>query len=235
MSIIHFLNEAGVVGWTIALTGLGTLYLIVDRYYYLFVKMRFKNHEFLNKTLELVELRKLDEALLICSQHQHIPLVAGVQKIIENCDKDLQGLQQIQDITLTENLPKLAARVGYLSMLANVATLMGLLGTIHGLILSFQAVAAADPSMKQQLLASGISVSMYTTALGLVVAIPAMVAYSFLSTRQNALTEVTIEGTSKVIERISSTIFSHSSPRFKKPDPQNIHSQTITPQQSRAS
>ncbi|MES3038738.1 MAG: MotA/TolQ/ExbB proton channel family protein [Bdellovibrionota bacterium] len=218
MQIIHFLNEAGAVGWFIAFIGLGTLGIIGERYYHLYIKLRFEGKAFLSKIGVLVEQRKIDEALLICSQHPDIPLVVGVQRVLENCDKDLQGLQQIQDIVLTEQLPRLAARIGYLSMLANVATLLGLLGTIHGLILSFQAVAAADAALKQTLLAQGISVSMYTTALGLVVAIPGMMAFSFLTTRQNSLTEETIEGTSKVIEKISSTIFTQNTPRFKKPE-----------------
>jgi biopolymer transport protein ExbB/TolQ len=68
-------------------------------------------------------------------------------------------------------------------MWANVATLTGLLGTIQGLVLAFAAVANADPSMKQEMLANGISMAMYTTAFGLVVAIPTMVAHSVISNR----------------------------------------------------
>jgi biopolymer transport protein ExbB/TolQ len=71
------------------------------------------------------------------------------------------------------------------------------------LILSFQAVASADPSQKQALLASGISVSMYTTALGLAVAIPAMVFYSVLVARQNSMTEDLVEKTSKLTELLT--------------------------------
>jgi len=90
-------------------------------------------------------------------------------------------------------------------MLANVATLLGLLGTIHGLILSFQAVAQADPAQKQALLAQGISVSMYTTALGLAVAIPAMVFFSFLTSRQNQLIEQISEKCTKLTELLTSS------------------------------
>ena len=74
-------------------------------------------------------------------------------------------------------------RIGYLAMIANVATLFGLLGTIGGLISSFEAVASADAATKQSLLASGISVSMNATMLGLAVAIPAMIAFSILNSR----------------------------------------------------
>ncbi len=71
------------------------------------------------------------------------------------------------------------------------------------LILSFQAVATADPSLKQALLASGISISMYTTALGLAVAIPSMVFYSFLVSRQNSLVEQLTEKCGKLTELLT--------------------------------
>ena len=71
-----------------------------------------------------------------------------------------------------EVMPELEQRTHYLATLANVATLLGLLGTIIGLIQAFTAVAAADPSEKADLLSASISVAMNTTAFGLVVAIP---------------------------------------------------------------
>jgi len=78
--------------------------------------------------------------------------------------------------------PRLTKRMAFLPMLANVATLSGLLGTIIGLIDSFAALGNAniDPSQKQTLLAAGISKAMYTTAGGLVVAIPTLVGNALL-------------------------------------------------------
>ena len=77
----------------------------------------------------------------------------------------------------------LQKRTPYLGMWANVATLTGLLGTISGLVIAFKAVATAAPEEKQQMLAQGISVAMYTTAFGLVVAIPTMIAHSIIANR----------------------------------------------------
>ena len=123
---------------------------------------------------------------------------------------------------MSENVPLYTKRLHYLSMLANVATLLGLLGTIHGLILSFQAVASADPAQKQALLAQGISVSMYTTALGLAVAIPAMVFFSFLTSRQNSLIEDMTEKCSKLTELLTSAHIP------------NLTRQTVFPEQQMA-
>ncbi|MFN9065701.1 MAG: MotA/TolQ/ExbB proton channel family protein, partial [Bdellovibrionales bacterium] len=119
---------------------------------------------------------------------------------LEKADRDDETIFQSHDIAMAEAVPLYTKRLHYLSMLANVATQLGLLGTIYGLILSFQAVAQADPATKQQLLATGISVSLYTTALGLAVAIPVMVFYSFLFSRQNELLEQLQEKCGKLTE-----------------------------------
>ncbi len=87
-------------------------------------------------------------------------------------------------------------------MLANVSTLLGLLGTIIGLIAAFAGVAAADPAKKQQMLATGISVAMNTTAYGLMVAIPCMLSHSMLVARTSSV----VEGADLLEHRIMAVI-----------------------------
>lgn len=77
----------------------------------------------------------------------------------------------------------LARRLGYLSLLANTATLLGLLGTIFGLMTAFAGVGAADPSQRSAFLAAGISEALNTTAFGLLVAVPAMLIHAFFANR----------------------------------------------------
>jgi len=84
---------------------------------------------------------------------------------------------------LMEVIPRLERRTHYLATLANIATLMGLLGTIMGLIQAFTAVASADPSQKADLLSSSISVAMNTTAFGLMAAIPLLLMHALLTTK----------------------------------------------------
>lgn len=91
-----------------------------------------------------------------------------------------------------EVMPDLEQRTHYLATLANVATLLGLLGTIIGLIQAFTAVAAADPAEKADLLSASISVAMNTTAFGLIVAIPLLLFHSYLATKTSKLID-TIE------------------------------------------
>ncbi|MFP5518841.1 MAG: MotA/TolQ/ExbB proton channel family protein [Bdellovibrionia bacterium] len=204
MAFIKFMNDSGFIGWLILGVGVASIALIVERVRTLYFHYGVKTDEFMTKIQNLVLAKKIDEALIVCTQLEKKPIASAFKTILEKADRDDETIFQAHDIALSENAPKYTRRLHYLSMMSNVATLMGLLGTIHGLILSFQAVAQADPSQKQALLASGISVSMYTTALGLAVAIPAMVAYSFLISRQNHLLEEMNEKTSKLTELLTS-------------------------------
>jgi biopolymer transport protein ExbB/TolQ len=88
-----------------------------------------------------------------------------------------------------EALPRLEKRTPYLATLANVATLLGLLGTIIGLIAAFTAVANADPSEKATLLSQSISVAMNTTAFGLMSAIPLLMAHAMLQTKTTEIVD----------------------------------------------
>lgn len=205
MGFLNFIVDAGFVGWTIIATGIAGLALCVERAKTLYSAYGMDVEGFTNKIQTLVLSKKIDEAIVTCAQLESKPLARAYKLILEKADRDDETIFQAQDIAMAETVPFYTKRLHYLSMLANVATLLGLLGTIHGLILSFQAVAQADPATKQAMLANGIAVSMYTTALGLAVAIPAMVAFSFLTSRQNELLEQLTEKCSKLTETLTSS------------------------------
>jgi biopolymer transport protein ExbB len=91
--------------------------------------------------------------------------------------------------SMMEIIPQLEKRTGYIALAASVATLLGLLGTIIGLIQAFTAVANANPAEKADLLSASISVAMNTTAFGLVAAIPLMVLHSVLTARTGEIVD----------------------------------------------
>ncbi len=93
------------------------------------------------------------------------------------------------DESMMEAIPRLEKRTHYLAMFANIATLLGLLGTIIGLIKAFTAVAQVDPSMKAEILSTSISVAMNTTAFGLIVAIPLLFFYTVLQTKTTEIVD----------------------------------------------
>lgn len=101
--------------------------------------------------------------------------------------KQRADVEQAMSEGMMEAVPRLEQRTGYLAVLANVATLLGLLGTIIGLIAAFTAVANADPAEKSKLLSLSISVAMNTTAFGLIAAIPLLVSHALLTNKTNAI------------------------------------------------
>lgn len=84
---------------------------------------------------------------------------------------------------MMEIIPQLERRTAYIALFSNIATLLGLLGTIIGLIQAFNAVANANPAEKADLLSASISVAMNTTAFGLMVAVPLLLAHAFINSR----------------------------------------------------
>ena len=141
-----------------------------------------------------VQGRRMDDAVRQCSQSRtplHRVLAAGIRGMKGAFTReDVQGGV---DEAMMQVIPRLEARVNYLPNLANVATLLGLLGTIVGLIQAFTAVSLADPSQKAALLAKGISVAMGTTAFGLIVAVPLLLVHGFLQSRVNRVIDTVEE------------------------------------------
>jgi biopolymer transport protein ExbB/TolQ len=115
---------------------------------------------------------------------------------------DFRAVQNAVDEATLEVIPKLTARTGYLAMVANVATLLGLMGTIYGLILTFDAVAAGGAGTSK-LLAQGIAIAMFTTLFGLMVAIPSIVLYSTVNTKAMSIIDDIDEHSVKLIHLLT--------------------------------
>lgn len=91
--------------------------------------------------------------------------------------------------SMMEIIPQLEKRTPYVALFSNIATLLGLLGTIMGLIEAFTAVANADPAEKADLLSASISVAMNTTAFGLMVAIPLLIVHANLTSKTTEIVD----------------------------------------------
>ena len=187
----------------IGLMAIAALALTVERIKVLYFDYSIKTSEFMRQVRSLVMKDQIDEAITFCAANEKTPLAHVVKGVLQRSDRDDDGINQGLDIALSEIIPNLGKRLGYLAMIANVATLLGLLGTVSGLIQSFNAVAFADPAQKQTLLAQGISTAMNTTALGLSVAIPVMICYAFLHSRQNQILEEVSEHSAKVVDLLA--------------------------------
>ena len=119
-------------------------------------------------------------AIKVCSGNP-TPMTRVIQAGLTKFNRPDHEVQAAMDEAALHELPLIEKRTGYLAMLGNVATLIGLLGTILGLIHSFAGVAGVDPSMKATLLAKGISEAMNCTAFGLITAVPALLQFAILN------------------------------------------------------
>lgn len=176
--------------WPILMIQLTSLAIVIERVYGLYFKRKL-NQAFVASQFEDNIRRGELDAVIQKAQNSQSPVAHAIAAGAKAA-KFLGGKEEIQgkmdEILIAEN-SLLDRRTGFLSMLGNVATLTGLLGTITGMIKSFAAVAYANPSEKAALLASGISEAMNATAYGLIAAIPALVAYAILQNRANQLAD----------------------------------------------
>lgn len=188
-TLVRFLQEGGAFMYPIMIVLAIGLAIAIERFFYLHSSRR-SNLRIWDTLLPLIESGKYREAMSAASESS-----AAVGKILAYGLSRLTSARRRDDIEtameegLMEMVPRLEKRTHYLATFANIATLLGLLGTIIGLIQAFTAVANADPAQKAELLSSSISVAMNTTALGLMVAIPLLLSYAFLQTKTTELVD----------------------------------------------
>lgn len=177
-----------------------------------------KNTEdFMARLKDYVTRGELAQAVAMCDQNIDKPVAKIVKSGLQRAHLPLESAEQGMEITSAECREELAKRTPYLATIANVATLMGLFGTILGLIQSFDAVASAEAAQKSALLSAGISTSMNATMLGLGVAIPCMVAYAFLMNRTQRIQADIEEAHLKCSDLLRMRYFQPRQPERSKP------------------
>jgi len=181
--IVTFFTEGGFFMYPVLfVAALGTA-VVIERMLYITRASADGEPPWLQVRSYLAAQRTAD-AIKLCQSNKrpiyHV-LLAGLKAA--QVSETREAVQRSMEEAELEVLPPLERRTSYLPILANVATLLGLLGTIIGVIEAFAAVAAADPSQKAVLLARGISTALNMTAFGLIVAIPLILFYAFLQSR----------------------------------------------------
>lgn len=209
--ILDMILTSGVAGYCIVALAVVALGLVIERTKALFLDLSLKTDEFIAQVRSLIISGQIEEAITFSDANRKAPVAHIVKAIVERADRDEDSIRKGMEISFSEILPKVTQRLGYLAMISNVVTLIGLLGTITGLILSFEAVATADPAKKGELLASGISLAMNTTALGLTIAIPVMMAYSVLHAKSNKILNECVEQSSKIMDLLSGRVYEKNS------------------------
>jgi biopolymer transport protein ExbB len=206
-ALIEFLATYKIADIMIALIGLFGITVTIERFKALYVDYNLPSEPFMAQVMALLNSNRTEEAITFCSANAKKPLAMVIKRVLERSDRDSGSIEKSFDIATSEVAPKLMKNLNHLPMIANVATMLGLLGTVVGLILAFQAIALAGAADKQMLLAQGISAAMTATAAGLAVAIPIMFLYSFLYTRQTKLFSEIDSHALKVIECLNDRVY----------------------------
>jgi biopolymer transport protein ExbB/TolQ len=201
-AVLNVFVEWKVADICIGLIGVFGLAVMTERFKALYFDYSLPAEPFMKQVMRLVEQDKIEEAITFCSANDKKPLAYVVKRILERSDRDEKSVHHALGTAASEIAPKLVRRLGYISMISNTVTLVGLLGTVIGLIVAFKAISFADPTQKQTILAQGISIAMTATASALLVAIPMMFAYSFLYEKQNRLFSEVDEYSNKIIDQL---------------------------------
>ena len=178
------------------------LAIMFDRIWALYFKANIDKETFLRGLKKHIYAGDLDKAISYCAGQKRTPLVSVIKAGLISVPKGEDDVQAAMDEATLRASPKIEKRTGYLAMIGNVATLLGLLGTITGLIKCFGAVANANPADKAAILSQGISEAMNCTAFGLGVAIPSLVIYSVLQGRTQSTVDDINEAAVSVLSLI---------------------------------
>jgi len=195
--------------WVLLVAAIFMIALAIERAYYIMVRSNINAPKFMAEIRKLVKAGDYKKALSLCSSAKNKALaqvvMTGLRKVSESDTVDFRSIQNSVDEGTLEVIPKLQERTGYLAMIANVATLVGLMGTIYGLISAFKSVSAPgiDATEKSRMLAAGISVAMNTTLVGLSIAIPSILLYTFLQNKTVKIIDEIDEHTVKLINLIT--------------------------------
>jgi biopolymer transport protein ExbB len=158
--------------------------------------------QFFDKIRDHVMADRLAEAVSLCEKHRAKPMAQVIKQALLRAHQPENLIEDGLVIAVSEAHEQIQNRTPYIATIANVATMLGLFGTIVGLIQSFEAVGSASAQQKSALLAAGISTAMNATMMGLAVAIPSMIAFSFLMGRTNRLTAQVDQSAVKILDVI---------------------------------
>lgn len=195
--------------WVIAVVGAFGIAVGFERIYYILVRSNVNAVKFMTEVRKLVAGNNLDRAIKLCEagKQKALPYVVltALKRANESDELDFRAIQNAVDEATLEVIPKLQERTAYLAMIANIATLIGLMGTIYGLILSFDAVSSEGipEADKTKYLANGISAAMSTTIWGLTVAIPTLIIYTIINVKTQKIIDEMDEHLVKLINLIT--------------------------------
>ncbi len=183
MSLWALVIKGGYIMIPILICGILTLAIIIERLISL-KNSQIDSEKFIEEIEDLLKKRKIREAIEKCDQHNKpVPNIikAGLVKL----DRTREEIKEAIDDSANHQIPELEKYLGILATIATVAPLLGLLGTVTGMIKAFMVIEMREGLVHPGELARGIWEALVTTVGGLIVAIPAYLSYNYFVTRVN--------------------------------------------------
>jgi len=182
-SIAGFFSSGGLFMFPILLVFAVGLGIAIERYVTLSMVTN-KNQQVWERVQPMLTNGEFDEARKLTSEDEStISQVLNMGLSLQGAVRRREDIEIAMEESMMEIVPRLEKRTPYVALASSIATLLGLLGTIMGLIQAFTAVANANPAEKADLLSASISVAMNTTAFGLMVAIPLLIIHAILTSK----------------------------------------------------
>ncbi|MCA9665874.1 MAG: MotA/TolQ/ExbB proton channel family protein [Myxococcales bacterium] len=210
--MFDFLTQGGWMMWVLlgwSVVGLG---FIIERVITLWFRFRIDQKEFVKRVLFFVNSNNYARAIEVCNAKPGNPMSRVLKAGLLKANKSDKEIQRSMEEEMLRSLPSVTKNIDYVSMASNTATLLGLLGTIFGLIMAFKGVAGKSAQARQEHLAKGISVAMYTTAFGLIIAIPFLFVHYWLNRRGLRMVETVEESAVQLLNHLASRRGSASKP-----------------------
>jgi biopolymer transport protein ExbB len=204
--IVEFFVQGGIFMYPILFVFAVGVAIAVERYVTLTLLTK-RNQAMWGQVQPLLAKRDFDNAReLTAKDSSTIAQLLNMGLERQGAVRRREDIEIAMEECMMEIMPQLEKRTGYVGLAANVATLLGLLGTIMGLIQAFTAVANANPAEKADLLGAAIAVAMNTTAFGLLVAIPLLVVHAVLTTKTAQIVAGLEMASVKTLNAIQSTV-----------------------------
>jgi len=179
--IAEAFSTGGIWMYCILTVSIIAIAIIIERFVTLYFRYNINAQAFMAQVQKLVLANNVDRAIKLCNAAPSAALARVIKSGLTRANNGELEIQNAVEEATLEVVPLVEKRTNSLLALANIATLLGLLGTIIGMIGAFRALAEVPPDQRQKVLGQQIGLAMNTTAFGLIVAIPCMMAHILLA------------------------------------------------------
>lgn len=187
--LAEFYQAGGIWMHPIAAMSVVLVAITIERVIALYFRLGINATTFMAQIQKLVLANNVDRAIKLCNASPRAALPRVIKAALTRANKSEVEIENALEEASVESLRELSKRTSMLPNVANISTLLGLFGTVVGLIEAFKTVASAPPDMRNQLLTAAIAVALNTTGLGLAVAIPALGIYALLSNQTKKIVD----------------------------------------------